>query len=133
MIIKEEIPLTQGILGLSSLISVFSELFQYKPLLFELFKIFLKFVQRLRYKKTNPDETFEQPKDPEQLNMLAKLKAMQFDENFEENEGELYESVFEGADFVSLGIKENLLKAKSFILEIHLTAEEKQILDEIMN
>ena len=64
------------------------------------------------------------------MNMLEKLKAMESDENFEEANGELYESVFEGID-INLYVKTMLAKTNVVRL-VPLDPDEESVLNEFM-
>ena len=128
-IIKETIPITHGMLGISSLLSISNEILELSSFFEGLFHVFLKLIEK---KNCAVIKVEVQGKEPEHMNMLEKIRAMQNEENFEDSGGELYESVVEAND-MKLYIKAYLIKSHNLIASIPLTQEEKRILDEFMN
>lgn len=130
LMIKEEIPLAQALLGLSSMIAAYNDLGDVTQWLVAMFKILLKLFKRFS-SKNNEDEF--KSEESEHMNMLSKLKMMQgAEEEFDECGDELYESVFETLDPKSF-VKACVIKSAAFVSTIELTSEELEIYNSLIN
>ena len=127
--IKEELQVMQAILGISSLLSVSAELLEYQQGFTDLVHVLIRLVEKINCKNTAEPPAGS---EPEFMNMLEKLKAMEKDSTFDDCSGELYESVFEAPDLV-LRVKAFLEKSRELLQVSALSAHEQQILDEFMH
>lgn len=129
LMIKEEIPVIQSILGLSSLISISHEILEYSYVMPSLCKVMLMIIKRF-YRKGPVEET--KIIGGEGMNMMEKLKMMENDDSFEECGDDYYESFFETLDMNNY-IKICLAKCAGYLHNAQLSEEEQEIVKKFTN